>query len=175
MGNEFLGERRKSLEEMYFAKYNRKLLERLRTADKAPLLPVRRSIMNGDDNFDGHADAKPHVKSMSALSLVPLVAVAWAEGGVDDVERSIVLARAASLGLSEGDRAYQRLQRWLSEPPTPNLLATWKRDYVGALSRTLSHEAKRELKDDILRNARAQKRPDLSLVWAERYRPPSKL
>ncbi|HZR03920.1 MAG TPA: hypothetical protein VFA81_12190, partial [Burkholderiales bacterium] len=81
------------------------------------------------------------------------VAVAWAEDGIDDHERRIVLARATELGLREADAGYRLLERWLAEPP-PELLANWKRDYVGGLSLILTHEAKHELKSQILAGAR---------------------
>ncbi|MEO8303052.1 MAG: hypothetical protein ABI724_02925 [Betaproteobacteria bacterium] len=154
MGNEFLGDRRKALEEAYFAKHNRTLLERLRAAnDTAPTLPEG-SGMAANDELAQPTEFDTDGKSLVALSLAPLVAVAWAEGGMEDKQRSMVLARAAELGLSTTDRAYRLLGGWLTEPPTSALLATWKKDYVSALSLALTQEAKRELKRDILGRAR---------------------
>ena len=89
-----------------------------------------------------------------ALSLAPLVAIAWAEDGIDDSERSIILARAKEMGLGEADLGYRLLERWLAERPA-ELLDIWRREYVSALSSTLSHEAKRELKVEVLARARA--------------------
>ena len=155
MQNEFLGDRRKALEETYFAKHNRALFERLRAASEANAELSPASGSAADSRIKRSAAIGTDSKSLAALSLVPLVAMAWAGAGVDDKERSMVLSWAAELGLTEGDPAYQSLEGWLAEPPTPELLAAWKRDYVGPLSLALSQEARRELKTQILGRARA--------------------
>jgi uncharacterized membrane protein YebE (DUF533 family) len=41
--------------------------------------------------------------TLAALSVAPLVVVAWADGGIDDKERSAVLAGAAEAGLGRQD------------------------------------------------------------------------
>jgi len=145
MDNEFLGERRRALEESYFAKHNRALLERLRAANES----------SGSDGAATEGAADIDTALLAAVSLAPLVAIAWAKGEVDDNERSIVFARAGELGLNEAHPSHRLLERWLAEPPPPELLATWKRDCIGALSSTLSHEAKRQLRSEILGRARA--------------------
>jgi hypothetical protein len=45
-------------------------------------------------------------------------------------------------------------EQWLAEPPPPVLLAAWK-DYISAFSSTLSQEARRTLKRELLGRARA--------------------
>ena len=154
MNDEFLGERRRALEESYFAKYNRELIERLRAAKEAPA--GARAFAMDDDVALVQAARGAGTESplLVALSLAPLVAIAWAEDGIDDSERSIILARAKEMGLGEADPGYRLLERWLAERPA-ELLDIWRREYVSALSSTLSHEAKRELKAEVLARARA--------------------
>ena len=94
-------------------------------------------------------------KLLAALSLAPLVAVAWAEGGVDDREKSLVLSWAKDAGLREGDHAYGLVEQWLAAPPSPELLALWKAHYAARLSLVLTADAKRELKLHLLDRARA--------------------
>jgi hypothetical protein len=94
-------------------------------------------------------------ESLAALSLAPLVAIAGAEGGVDDKERSLVLSWASDAGMSKGETAYRLVEQWLAAPPSSELLETWKTHYVAKLSLTLTREAKRELKGEILNRARA--------------------
>lgn len=154
MENEFLGERRRGLEESYFAKHNRELLERLRSATETRAVVRGPGLDEDGAAVQAAADAGQESTLLGALSLAPLVAMAWAEDGVDASQRSLVLAGAAELGLSKTDPDYRLLERWLAEPPL-ELLGTWKRDYVGALSPTWSPEAKRELKSEILARARA--------------------
>jgi hypothetical protein len=93
-------------------------------------------------------------KSLAALSLAPLVAVAWAEAGMDDEERKLMLSWAAEIGLTKSDAAYELLEDWLAKRPGPQLLELWKSRYVNTLSRSLSREAKEELKRHLLHRAR---------------------
>ena len=152
MGDEFLGERRKALEEAYFVKHNRALIQRLRAANETnPTLPD----IAEHDEIDRQIGIGGDSKSRAAFSLAPLVAMAWADGDVDDAERSLVLSWAAELGLNQRDASHQLVESWLAKPPTPELLVAWSRDYVGELSLALSQEAKRELKLMLQRRARA--------------------
>ena len=91
--------------------------------------------------------------TLVALSLVPLVMVAWADGSIDDKERGAVLAGAAEAGLGGQDVGRQLLDQWLREPPPRDLLAAWT-DYIRAISATLDEDAKRALKAELLGRAR---------------------
>ena len=58
MNNEFLGDRRRALEEKYFAKRNRALLERLRAAEAAG---AKADDAKGDNANPGDADGPSEV------------------------------------------------------------------------------------------------------------------
>ncbi|HMY74138.1 MAG TPA: hypothetical protein PLQ88_20135, partial [Blastocatellia bacterium] len=59
-----------------------------------------------------------HADTVKLLSVIPLVQVAWAEGGVSDAERELIYEVAAARGITEGTTAYDKLNEWLaSEPP----------------------------------------------------------
>jgi len=105
--------------------------------------------------MDQKPDFPANGKLLAALSLAPFVAVAWAEAGLDDVERALVLSWAAELGLTKADSGYVLLEHWLRAPPSPRLLAVWKSHYVDALSRSLSSEAREEFKRHVMRRMRA--------------------
>jgi tellurite resistance protein len=155
MSNELLGDRRKALEESFFAKQNEALRQRLREAEQTKVRKEALSAASGitdDVVLEKLVALNIGSETLAALSLVPLVAVAWADGRIDDKERSAVLSRAEELGLSKQDVSYQLLEGWLAEQPMPELLASWK-DYIGALSVTLSHEAKHALKLQLLGRA----------------------
>lgn len=66
-------------------------------------------------------------ESVAALCLVPLVAVAWARGEVDAVERRAWLDAAAKCGLDEDAPAREMLEGWLGEPPDRELFESWTR------------------------------------------------
>jgi hypothetical protein len=157
MHKEFLGDRRRVLEESFFAKQNEALARRFRQADEAKARKDALSVASGitdDVVLEKLVALNIGRETLPALFLAPLVAVAWADGCIDDTERNAVLAGAGELGLSEQEASYQLLERWLVERPSPELLASWK-EYIDVLSVRLSRHALERLKPELLRCARA--------------------
>jgi len=74
--------------------------------------------------------------SFVALTLIPLVRVAWADGAIQDRERDAILQAAAAEGIKVDSANYRLLESWLDERPQPALLEAW-RDYAMALARDL--------------------------------------
>jgi len=72
-----------------------------------------------------------------ALSLIPLIEVAWADGVIQDKERDAILLNAHCRGLEEGGDGHALLQGWLRERPDPALTEAWEA-YVKALSGQLN-------------------------------------
>lgn len=91
--------------------------------------------------------------TLAALMLVPVVAVAWADGDIDDEERSAVLFAAADAGLAVDGISYRLLKEWLAERPSSELFQAW-RDYVQALSTSMSAGSRQSLRSEILRRVR---------------------
>lgn len=60
-----------------------------------------------------------------AFEALPLVEVAWADGGVDEEERWRVLEAATRLGLELGRPAHGLLEAWLERRPPAALFAAW--------------------------------------------------
>jgi len=157
MSNEFLGDRRVALEEAFFSKENARLRQRLRDMDQARQHKEALSAASGitdDAVLDRLAALNIGSDTLAALSLVPLVAVAWADGDVDDKERRVLLSKASEMGLSQQDVSYQLFERWLAEPPPAALLAAWK-DYIGGFAASLDAEDRRALRQELLDRARA--------------------
>jgi hypothetical protein len=157
MSSEFLGDRRVALEEAFFAKQDQELRRRLREIDQTRRSREALSAASGITNdaaLDKLAALNIGSETLAALSLVPLVAVAWADGSIDDKERTVAFAKAAEMGLAKEDISRQLFERWLAEPPPPSLLAAWK-EYIGALSAPLGAEARRALRNELLDRARA--------------------
>ena len=153
MSTEFLGDRRK--EESFFAKPNEALLRRLRKDEVARARKALSAASGITDDvvLERLIALDIGKETLPALFLVPLVAVAWADGCIDDKERSAVLSGAAELGLDDREASYQLLERWLADRPTPELLASWK-GYIDALSVRLSQHALERLKPELLHRAR---------------------
>jgi tellurite resistance protein len=157
MSKEVLGDRRKALEDSFFAKQDAKLRRELLEKETLNVRKAALSEVSGisDDAVLEHLialDIGPD--ALTALTLVPLIEVAWADGNVDAHERDAILEAASSAGLGKGSPSARLLEGWLQERPAPDVLAAWK-EYVSALLVTLSADAKEALKKDLLGRAHA--------------------
>ncbi len=91
--------------------------------------------------------------TLSAVSLVPLVEVAWADDTMADKERAAVLEAAASEGITPGAPAYELLSTWLAIRPGAGLRQAWG-GYVRALCGELTSEQSHALRDQLIGRAR---------------------
>lgn len=157
MQKEFLADRKKGLEEAFFAEQDATLRRRLREADA---VKAKRDALFAASGISDAAALDELValgitaETLAALSLVPLVAVAWADGEIDAREREAALSGAEQAGLVKGGTGYDLLEGWLAKRPGPDLFAAWK-GYVAALSPTLDAHARETLKAEVLGRARA--------------------
>ena len=87
--------------------------------------------------------------TIAALSLVPLISVAWADGAIQDNERTAILQGAHGKGLEKGTDGYDLLQVWLSKRPSDALYEAWEA-YIKALASQLNDEQNRLLKNQIV-------------------------
>lgn len=154
--DDVFADRRKALEEEFFHKQDKKLIERLRASagKKALREALKQSGSHiGDAVVDTLAELGVTAETVASLTLVPLVAVAWADGSLDDKERKAILDAAASMGVQAGGPGYALLQQWLSHKPGARLVCAWEA-YVGALSSSLGQTDRESLKADLLGRAR---------------------
>ena len=154
MNDQVLGDRGKALEEIFFAKENEKLRQALQEKDAEKSKKEALSAASGitdDAVLEQLIALGMSSDTLAALSLVPLVEVAWADGTVDESERSAILSAAEDSGLSSESAAL--LDGWLIIPPRGEVLLAWK-DYVSALTSTMDAEARDKLKQELLSRAR---------------------
>lgn len=123
-----LSDRGKSLEDEFFRKQDAKLIEKLRELKREE--DVKAALAKAIGITDERVLARllelgitPEIGA--ALSVVPLVEVAWADGTLAANERAAVLSGAEKLGLARQSVAYQLLERWLEQRPEPRLLDAW--------------------------------------------------
>lgn len=157
MSEEFLGDRRKALEESFFAKENERLREALNEKRAAEKRKAALAEVSGitDDAVLTHLDELGiQCDTLAALALVPVVEVAWADGKLDDDERSAVLDAAHEVGIQVGTPAAALLQNWLAVEPGHDTRAAWK-EYVAALCKTMDEEKKRKFREGLLARSRA--------------------
>ncbi|MEM7254195.1 MAG: hypothetical protein AAF493_22485 [Pseudomonadota bacterium] len=92
-------------------------------------------------------------QSFAALRFIPLVLVAWSDGGIDEEERETVLQATVDVtGIGWGTRAYRLLESWLESGPDPRAVSLW-RDYAKALTDSLDQPARETLRNRILGDA----------------------
>ena len=116
----FLSDRGRSLEEDYFRKKDQELIDRMR---QAAVVEQQRTDLSRETGLDDPAlldqlrDLGFTPETVRLLPLVPLLEVAWAEGGVTPAERELILRLATVRGIEEGSAAGQQLATWLGERP----------------------------------------------------------
>ena len=153
MSKEILKERKDALENEFFKRQNEEALEGLRAlkaVEEAKAALSRASGLTDDAALDALTEVGITAETITAMSLVPLVAVAWADGKLDDSERSAILEAFQSKA-SEANR--DLLDAWLAKPPDPSLLDAWKL-YIEAVLNELDAEARETLRSQLLGGAK---------------------
>jgi hypothetical protein len=157
MSKDFLGDRKKALEESFFARENAKLLEQLKTekdTHETRLALAKISGIESDEILEKLCALGIEADTWTAVSIAPLVEVAWANGKVDGKEREAVLSGAEANGISSESPGYRLLESWLAHRPDGRLLEVWGAFIVG-LCAELGESEREALKEQILGRARS--------------------
>lgn len=147
-----LEERGRALEDQFYEKENAEKLSALKskldtTGTKDALRKA--SGMTDDAVLEKLVQLGLRANTIAALSLVPLLQVAWADGTIQDNERTAILQGAHGKGLEQGTDGYELLQTWLSSKPGDDLFTAWEA-YIKSLASQLNDEQNRLLKNQIL-------------------------
>jgi hypothetical protein len=147
-----LEERGRALENQFYEKENQEKLaamkQKLDTQHTKDELR-KASGMSDDAVLDKLVALDLRANTIAALSLVPLIQVAWADGTIQDNERNAILQGAHGKGLDDGSDGYALLQSWLSKRPSDDLFVAWEA-YIKALAAQLNDEQNRLLKNQIV-------------------------
>lgn len=157
MADNSLKDRGRGLEEEFFRKQDAKLLEQLRqrkAQEDARAALAQASGIKNPAVLDKLAALGLNAETVAALSLVPLVEVAWADGKLDDKERTAVLEGASRSGVTAGTPAHGLLAGWLQQKPEARLLTTWTH-LVEGLRGSMTAAEVESLKTSLLDTARA--------------------
>jgi hypothetical protein len=117
-------ERGRSLEEEYFHRKEREVIDKMRV--RAAAEEQRRHLgekagVADEDVLRDLQDLGYTPETVMLLHLVPLIQTAWAEGGVSEKERQLIVRAARSRGITEGTPCDQQLNMWLSTRPSDEL------------------------------------------------------
>jgi hypothetical protein len=146
----------KDLEENFFAKENERLLRELR--EKAKVDEKRKAlsaVVKAKDPviIDHLLELGVGPESILAVGLVPLAAVSWADGRLEDKERKAILKAASERGVEPGSANYTMLEVWLKEKPNQRLMEAWKK-YARGLWEQLTESERVLMRQSIVGRAR---------------------
>jgi len=150
-----LEDRGKALEDEFFRKEDAKQISQRKTEKKLTVSKdALRAVsgMDDDEVLDKLLEMGVSADTVSALSLVPLVEVAWADGEIQDNEREAILQAAQGKGIEKGSPASGLLTSWLQTKPGPELMAAWV-EYIGALDEQLTKQQLAVLKRQVVDRA----------------------
>ena len=140
MSDDFLADRRSALEDAFFRRRDAELVEQMKqqmSEDSQRDALAESSGITDEKLLDRFVEMKLNSDTVAALSLVPLVQVAWADNKLESAERDAILSAAVESGIGKDKPAYKLLLSWLESAPESDVVSAWS-DYVQALSKTLS-------------------------------------
>lgn len=150
-----VNDRARKMEELFFKKQDVELLERMRAERADKEISDQLMAASGIDNgpvIDALVSVGVTADSMTSVSMIPLVFVAWADRQMEDTEKVAILSAAASVGIKEGTASYQLLAVWLEHRPDHDLLDAWK-GYIAAVQDKIEVVAGTQLKNSVLGRA----------------------
>jgi len=150
-----IDERGKAMESLFFKQRDQVLLERMRKeqANKE----IRDQLADASGIADsGAIDAMLKIgisaDSLTAVSMIPLIAVAWADWEMDGREQEAVLQAAEGAGIDKGTSSYDLLASWLKTRPGADLLDAWK-GYVKSIQASMDPTASNQMKASVIGRA----------------------
>ena len=151
-----VNERGSLMESLFFKRQDQALLQRLRDQRKDQELREQLSDVSGLKDAAA-LDALIHVgvtaDSMTALAMIPLVVVAWADREMQDSEKAAILSAAESTGIGKDSPANELLATWLDHSPSGELLDAWK-SYIAAVKESIDASVFNQLKTSVLSTAK---------------------
>jgi hypothetical protein len=146
-------ERGRALEEDYFRKKDRQLIEKMRAAAAAEQARKELGRKTGLDDPELLQELQNlgfTPDTVSLLPLVPIIQVAWAEGGITNAERELILRLARSRGVEPGSPADDQLTAWLTARPTEAAF-THARRLIRAMLDSASEHARDVNESDLVK------------------------
>lgn len=157
VNDDALNDRRKALEDEFFRREEQRRIEKLRSLQQREEMRKVLRVATGVDTdraLDRLIELGVGPATVTAIGLVPLIAVAWANGKVETGERESILQAAHDAGVVDGSEGEAMLKGWLTNKPGDHLVEAWVA-YMQGFCERLSPEERTRLKDDVLGRARA--------------------
>jgi hypothetical protein len=121
---DIFADRGRSLEEDYFRKKDRELIEKMKQAAAAEQTRRDLGTRTGLTDPEMLRDLEElgfTPETVILLPLVPVVQMAWAEGGITPAERKMLIDLARKRGIAAGSNADTQLTEWMNRRPDPSV------------------------------------------------------
>jgi hypothetical protein len=141
-------ERRKNLEDAFFKDRDQHLLKKMRTELETLEETKKLSHVSGivDERvLKSLVQAGVRAETLAAVTLIPLIEVAWCDGTVTVEERDAVLNAGAKAGIHPDKAPYDLLRQWLENRPDARTFVAWK-DYITEVSSLMPKDSLTEFK-----------------------------
>lgn len=148
--------RERGLENEFFYRVDQELIRKLKEKADSEEGKARLKQVTGVSDeplLNELLEAGIRAEMLVALTLVPLVQVAWANHIMDSRQRKAILEAAEDLGLAKESTSSQLLSKWLHEKPSDTLFSAWKH-YVHELTKIWEPEQVQKIHDDVTHRAR---------------------
>jgi hypothetical protein len=145
-------ERGHSLEEEYFRRKEKEVIEKMRRNAETEAQRRRLGEQAGVADEDILRDLQElgyTADTVRLLHLMPLIQTAWAEGNISAKERELILRAARSRGIEAGSSADSQLTRWLTDRPSEELFERTLRA-IRAILQSRSPEEREASEKDLL-------------------------
>ena len=157
MSADGLHDRGKALEDRFFQQQDQKLLEKLQQdLSHRESREALKAISGIDDQnvLDSLLDNDINANTFAAISLIPLIAVAWADKKMEEGEKKALMKAAQDSGISESSPSFMLLESWTYEKPDDDLFETWK-EYIRELKGHLDDQSLANIKSTVVGRAKA--------------------
>lgn len=127
MSKEWLGDRERAIENEYFRRRDLELIEKLREEGRIERerQEIGEHLGTADDRLPAELQKVGfRADGLALLHLVPLIDVAWADKGVTQRERDLVLALAERRGVTAESPEHDTLVEWLARRPDQHVFDT---------------------------------------------------
>jgi hypothetical protein len=91
-------------------------------------------------------------ETLAALTLIPLIETAWADGVMHARERAAVLRGASTSGIAVESASYRLLELWTLERPAPEIVSVW-REFIAAIAKSLTERERAALRAKVIGRA----------------------
>jgi hypothetical protein len=134
--------RGRALEEEYFRKKDRELIEKIRQAaatTRARTDLGRKAGLEDPKLVQDLQDLGFTPDTVPLLPLMPILQMAWAEGGITNAERELILRLARSRGIQGGSASDRQLMEWITNQPAEDVFARARRLIRAMLDSSSAH------------------------------------